>query len=63
MTDREHKPYYERRIDQQTLDALLRIEEILARAFPEPQKEEAPAEDDAEGRSPINASRVKAKRK
>jgi hypothetical protein len=31
---RDHDPYHERRLEQQTLDALLRIEEILARAFP-----------------------------
>jgi hypothetical protein len=27
---REHEPYHERRLEQQTLDTLLRIEEILA---------------------------------
>lgn len=36
MTHREHAPYHERRLEQQMLDALLRIEEILARAFPAP---------------------------
>jgi hypothetical protein len=34
MSYRDHEPYHERRLEQQTLDALLRIEEILARAFP-----------------------------
>lgn len=34
MSSRDHSPYYERSLDQQVLDALLRIEEILARAFP-----------------------------
>lgn len=27
--EREHAPYHERRLEQQTLDALLRIEELL----------------------------------
>jgi hypothetical protein len=36
MKSREHVPYYERTIEQQQLDALLRIEDILARAFPAP---------------------------
>jgi hypothetical protein len=44
MTERTHKPYHERNLDQQVLDALLRIEEILARAYPEPVAvEEKPA--------------------
>jgi hypothetical protein len=30
MNAREHQPYHERRLEQQTLDALLRIEELLA---------------------------------
>jgi hypothetical protein len=29
MSYREHSPYHERRLEQQTLDALLRIEETL----------------------------------
>jgi hypothetical protein len=37
----EHVPYHVRRLEQQTLDALLRIEEILARAFPEVKVTEA----------------------
>jgi hypothetical protein len=36
MNEREHVPYHERRLEQQMLDALLRIEEILSRAFPAP---------------------------
>jgi hypothetical protein len=31
MTEREHTPYHERRLEQQTLDALLRIEELMTR--------------------------------
>lgn len=27
--EREHKPYHERRVEQQALDALLRIEELI----------------------------------
>lgn len=34
MSFPEHHPYHERRLEQQMLDTLLRIEEILARAFP-----------------------------
>jgi hypothetical protein len=30
MNEREHRPYHERTLDQQTLDALLRIEEKLS---------------------------------
>jgi hypothetical protein len=30
MSYREHEPYHERRLEQQTLDVLLRIEEKLA---------------------------------
>lgn len=45
MTYREHAPYHERRLEQQMLDALLRIEEILARAFP--------AEDNSPAGGPI----------
>jgi len=30
MSFRDHRPYHERNLDQQILDALLRIEEILA---------------------------------
>lgn len=29
MTERAHRPYHERRVDQQILDALLRIEDLL----------------------------------
>jgi hypothetical protein len=29
MNEREHVPYHERRLEQQMLDALLRIEELL----------------------------------
>jgi hypothetical protein len=29
-TQREHAPYHERQVEQQQLDALLRIEELLA---------------------------------
>jgi phosphoenolpyruvate-protein kinase (PTS system EI component) len=29
MNEREHAPYHERRLEQQQLDALLRIEELL----------------------------------
>jgi hypothetical protein len=29
MNEREHTPYHERRLEQQMLDALLRIEELL----------------------------------
>jgi hypothetical protein len=39
--DRKHAEYHERRLEQQMLDALLRIEEILARAFPEEVAKEA----------------------
>lgn len=46
MTERTHKEYYLRTIDQQMLDALLRIEEILLRAHPAPVViEPAPKED------------------
>jgi hypothetical protein len=31
MNEREHAPYHERRLEQQQLDALLRIEELLTR--------------------------------
>jgi hypothetical protein len=37
--ERKHTDYHLRSMDQQKLDALLRIEEILARAFPDPRKE------------------------
>ena len=44
--ERNHTDYHLRNIDQQVLDALLRIEEILDRAFPDPRKqvEAVPAE-------------------
>ena len=29
MSERQHQPYHQRRVDQQILDALLRIEELL----------------------------------
>lgn len=45
MTEREHKPYYVRRIDQQILDALLRIEELLNRPKAPAAVELAPAAD------------------
>ena len=31
MTEREHKPYHERRVDQQLLDCAIRTEEVLLR--------------------------------
>lgn len=40
MTQRTHQPYHERQLNQQVLDALLRIEEILSNAFPAPAAEE-----------------------
>jgi hypothetical protein len=41
--ERPHTDYHLRNLDQQTLDALLRIEAILTRAFPEPIAKEEPA--------------------
>jgi hypothetical protein len=36
MSYRDHEPYHERRLEQQTLDALLRIEELLTPKAPPP---------------------------
>jgi hypothetical protein len=35
-TQRDHAPYHERQVEQQMLDALLRIEELLAKALAQP---------------------------
>ena len=43
---RDHTEYHHRRLEQQTLDALLRIEEILDRAFPAPKVEPTKARED-----------------
>jgi hypothetical protein len=52
MNEREHAPYHERRLEQQQLDALLRIEELLKEFLvllpviaPAPEKEPEERED------------------
>jgi uncharacterized protein YoaH (UPF0181 family) len=45
--EREHAPYHERRLEQQQLDALLRIEELLAAMASIPTPEFIPASKEA----------------
>jgi hypothetical protein len=65
MKYREHAPYHIRRLEQQMLDTLLRIEDILARAFPEEDNTPAggPIEDVMTNITPVETPFMKAKAK
>jgi hypothetical protein len=64
--EREHAPYHERRLEQQQLDALLRIEELLGMLLSAVQ-DKGPLEDDRSASmmtsAEITEKRTKGKRK
>jgi hypothetical protein len=67
MNEREHAPYHERRLEQQQLDVLLRIEELLGMLLSAVQDKGTLEEDDRSApmmtSTEITERRTKAKRK
>jgi hypothetical protein len=63
MSFRDHAPYHERRLEQQMLDTLLRIEEMLSRALVDLGTGKFVAPEDLPDLKPPPALLTKGKRK
>jgi hypothetical protein len=61
MNEREHAPYHERRLEQQQLDVLLRIEELLGMLLSAVQ-DKGPLEEDDRSASMMTSAEITEKR-